>query len=246
MTNKQETNLFVSYPRSGSHWLKARMRLVIQRANQNGKHHPEPAAYFTWTHYGYAPHPSLQKAIRKVVPPAGANIVVLMRDAGQVLASYFNLLLYKYVPIEKEDRLLHIEKDPLKFIKGPAGVPFFCSFMNEVDDLLKMATKNRWTVKIIYYEDMYKPEFIDRIPYILDIKFNVSGQDRSSIYEATRGLVNPSLFQRGQELTQAEQEHKHRDTFDESALKYVNDYLVKNCKFAHYTDRYLTGGINHE
>ena len=59
-------------------------------------------------------------------------------------------------------------------------------------------------------------------------------------YSATRGLVNPSLDQRGQEPTQTEQEQKHKDTFDGRALKYVNGYLAKHCTFAPYTDRYLS------
>ena len=240
MTDKRNTNLFISYPRSGSHWLKARMRLVLRCANRNGNHNPEPAAHFTWTHYGYAIHPSRQKASRKVKPPGGANVVVLLRDAGQTLASCYNLMQFKYVPIEEEDRLVHREKNPQKFIEGPTGVPFFCSFLNEVDALLSRAMENGWTVKIVHYEDMFALEFIDQIPGVLDIPLSLDDKTRASIYSATRGLVNPSLDQRGQEPTQTEQEQKHKDTFDGRALKYVNGYLAKHCTFAPYTDRYLS------
>jgi len=231
---------FISYPRSGSHWIKQRIRLLL--AGISGVD-SDPDQRYNWTHYGYAFNPSRNIPGRKVKPPRKSNVVLLLRDAVPIVGSTYHFMHTRLVELGPEDRNLQIEKDHDAFVRGGWGVSRYCAFLNEVSDLMESAQELRWRVKPVFYEDLFSEESIAELPWILGLSFWVSPEISRDIFEQTRQLINPSLkAQKGTIATERYQATKHSNVISKESERYIRGYMDKHCRLGLYRERYIDRG----
>ena len=230
---------FISYPRTGSHWLKWRMRLVLEGRFGAEAEEIEVNRWLNFTHYGYAPNISLNTPDRKVVPPAGSRIVLLLRDAKPTLGSMFHYMRTRFVPLCPEEEDTHIEEDPQAFIRGPSGVAHFCDFTNDVAALLEKAAARSWDVHVVHYEEMFEPESILGIPALLGLDYDVSGELLQHVYQSSQLLINPSLLTQKNNLSRIGfQCDKYSDILGGKDYKYIDEYMREHSRLRQYTDFY--------
>ena len=216
------------------------MRLILETRYNDAHPLAEPASHFTLTQYGFALNPSLNKDSRKVIPPPKSNIVILLRDAKPTLGSCFKFYQTRFEPLCEEEDGFSVGDDPEAFVRGEHGVKQFCRFLSDVAWLVEYAEEHGCTIKPVFYFDMFRRKFIERIPWILDLDWTIDPATRDGIFDSTRGLVNPSVWsERSTKTTPRQQKQKHNDVITPALGRYIDRYLREHCELDLYRKAFL-------
>lgn len=232
---KRERSFFLSYPRSGSHWAKARMRAVLVRHYGDPHRLNEINLHFMFTHFGHAANEAINFPGFKYNFPRGSQVVVLLRDAREILASHYH-------HINKNLQSLNVPPTagPNEFATGPRGVQRYCCYLNDCEIVRQLAAIHHWNVIFIHYEDFWMVSSVREIPVLLQLGNRLTAKQAEQILDETKGLVGPVPHKEDKhKLTdKSTQEAKWRKTISEETAVRVQEFLKEHCALKQYTDRY--------